>query len=111
MSELSTAFLPRCRYLILARQAGSYPEILGAVLSNISHTSREIQAASHEANTALLGLPPVEQGGAQVDTGAILNTISRELRSEQEPTRWVKGVVEACRLVLQGSRVGVCDVS
>eukprot|EP00798_Chlamydomonas_sp_ICE-L_P022232 gene22232-29299_t len=41
-----------------------YPQILGAVLLNISHPSKEIQQVSHEANNALLSLQPVEQGGA-----------------------------------------------
>lgn len=70
---------------------GMYPDILGVVLSNISHPSRDIQAVSHEANTALLALAPPEQADAvaALDTAAILATISRELRSEQEPTKWV----------------------
>jgi hypothetical protein len=42
---------------------------------------------SSETNNALLALQPNEQGWERVDTGAILATIGRELRSEAEPTR------------------------
>ncbi len=42
---------------------------------------------SREANTALLELQPGDEGGTAVDTAAVLAVISRELRSEQEPTR------------------------
>lgn len=45
-----------------------------------------IQVAS-ETNGALLTLPPHEQGWEQVDVGAMLATIGRELRSDQEATR------------------------
>ena len=41
---------------------------------------------SKEANNALLDLQPCEEGG-KVDTTAVLAVISREIRSEQEPTR------------------------
>jgi hypothetical protein len=45
-----------------------------------------------EANAALLLLPPDDdEGGGSVDTAAILATVSRELKSEQEPTRWGQG--------------------
>lgn len=64
-----------------------YAAILGAVLPNISHSSRDIQQVAIEANNALLNLQTPDEGGGHVDTAAILNTISRELRSEQEPTR------------------------
>ncbi len=68
---------------------------------------------SREANHALLELQPGDEGGTAVDTAAVLAVISRELRSEQEPTR-----LEALRwisflLVGGGSRgcglVGCCS--
>lgn len=48
--------------------------------------------ASKECNDALLNLQPSEEGagaegGQKVDTAAVLAVISREIRSEQEPTR------------------------
>mmetsp|Transcript_2306 Transcript_2306/g.5914 ORF Transcript_2306/g.5914 Transcript_2306/m.5914 type:complete len:925 (+) Transcript_2306:104-2878(+) len=60
---------------------GQYPAILGVVLANISHPSREIVEVSRQANDALLNLAPADpnQESLQLDTGAILATISAEL--------------------------------
>ncbi|GAX78869.1 hypothetical protein CEUSTIGMA_g6308.t1 [Chlamydomonas eustigma] len=62
-----------------------YPFILGAVLTNISTSSREVQQASADTNAGLLSLP--DTAWATVDTAAILSSLGRELKSEQEPTR------------------------
>ncbi len=42
---------------------------------------------SKEANAALLNLQPVAELPVKVDVAPVLAIISRELRSEQEPTR------------------------
>lgn len=42
---------------------------------------------SKEANAALLNLQPVGDQPVKVDVAPVLAIISRELRSEQEPTR------------------------
>lgn len=53
-----------------------------------THTNTQPQA-SKECNDALLNLQPSDEGagGQAVDTAAVLAVISREIRSEQEPTR------------------------
>lgn len=63
---------------------------------------------SREANHALLELQPGDEGGTAVDTAAVLAVISRELRSEQEPTR-----LEALRWIsflLVGGGRGSCGL-
>eukprot|EP00775_Hariotina_reticulata_P005343 gene5343-5580_t len=66
---------------------GLYPELIGAVLPNISHPNKDIQQVSKEANAALLNLQPVAEVPVKVEVAPVLAIISRELRSEQEPTR------------------------
>lgn len=70
-----------------AQLVDHYALILGAVLPNISHSNKDIQQVATEANNALLNLEPTEELPHPVDTAAILETVSREIRSEQEPTR------------------------
>lgn len=57
--------------------------------------------AAKECNDALLNLRPGDEGGRRVSTGTVLDVISRELRSEQEPTRlealrWVHFLLVRC---------------
>ncbi|WIA13429.1 hypothetical protein OEZ85_007009 [Tetradesmus obliquus] len=66
---------------------GLYAELIGAVLPNISHPNPDIQQVSKEANAALLNLQPYAEQAVKVEVGPVLAIISRELRSEQEPTR------------------------
>lgn len=65
---------------------GLYAELIGAVLPNISHPNKDIQAVAKEANAALLNLQPSAELPVKVEVAPVLAIISRELRSEQEPT-------------------------
>ncbi|KAG1654361.1 hypothetical protein FOA52_011295 [Chlamydomonas sp. UWO 241] len=68
--------------------APQYPEILGAVLANISHTNGDIHKVASETNQALLSVAPHPLlGWSSVDVPAILGALARELRSDAEPSR------------------------
>jgi hypothetical protein len=56
---------------------------------------------SKEANAALLNLQPYADQPVKVEVGPVLAIISRELRSEQEPTR-----LEALRWCVSRAAVG-----
>jgi hypothetical protein len=84
---------------------GLYAELIGAVLPNISHPNKDIQAVAKEANAALLNLQPSAELPVKVEVAPVLAIISRELRSEQEPThlealRWYARQGRGCQLQL-----------
>lgn len=90
-----------------AQLVGRYHHILSAVLPNISHSNQEIQQVAQEANNALLTQAPTDDGASQLDVLKVLEAVSKELLSDQEPTR-----LEALRWVhflLQRNTAAVLD--
>ncbi|CAD7697493.1 unnamed protein product [Ostreobium quekettii] len=63
-----------------------YAQMVGVVLSCISHPNPDVQESADSVNTLLLQMDDAE-AWALVDMRALLEAISKELSSNQEPTR------------------------